>query len=101
MTFPTVDLGVQQTPLEPAPRLAARLGLRPEDLWIKRDDLTSLGGGGNKLRKLQHTLGEAVAQGAAAVVTSGAHQSNHARLTAAAAARLRRSARSPARRTPS
>ena len=81
-----ICLGSWPTPLEPAPRLAAALGL-PE-LWVKRDDLTGVGGGGNKLRKLQYTLAEALAAGASTVVTTGAAQSNHARLTAAAAARL-------------
>ncbi|MGW2027352.1 D-cysteine desulfhydrase family protein [Streptomyces decoyicus] len=76
------------TPLEPAPRLARALGLGPEDLWIKRDDLTGLGGGGNKVRKLEWTCGAALAEGATALVTTGAPQSNHARLTAAAGARL-------------
>ncbi|WP_232234480.1 pyridoxal-phosphate dependent enzyme [Actinoplanes sp. N902-109] len=59
-----------------------------DELWIKRDDLTGLGGGGNKVRKLQYTCAEAVKAGATRVVTTGAPQSNHARLTAAAAARL-------------
>ena len=81
-------LGSWPTPLEPAPRLAAALGLGPQDLWVKRDDLVGLAGGGNKVRKLEHTMGAALARGARAVVTSGAPQSNHARLTAAAAARL-------------
>jgi L-cysteate sulfo-lyase len=84
----SVVLGSWPTPLEPAPRLAQALGLGPEDLWVKRDDLIGLGGGGNKVRKLEHTLGAALAAGAEAVVTSGAPQSNHARLTAAAASRL-------------
>ncbi len=83
-----VRLGTWPTPLEPAPRLAVRLGLRADDLWIKRDDLTGLGGGGNKVRKLEYTCGAAVAEGATTLVTSGAAQSNHARLTAAAACRL-------------
>ncbi|GAB7191496.1 D-cysteine desulfhydrase [Kineococcus sp. NUM-3379] len=81
-------LGTYPTPVEPAPRLAAALGLGAEDLLIKRDDLIGLAGGGNKVRKLEHTLGAALRCGARAVVTSGAPQSNHARLTAAAAARL-------------
>ncbi|HEU4946952.1 MAG TPA: pyridoxal-phosphate dependent enzyme [Kribbella sp.] len=85
---PRVSLGTWPTPLEPAPRLAAALDLRPEDLWIKRDDLSSLGSGGNKARKLEWTLGAALAAGADTVITIGAPQSNHARLTAAAAARL-------------
>jgi L-cysteate sulfo-lyase len=74
--------------MEPAPRLAAEIGLRPERLWLKRDDLTGLGAGGNKIRKLEWTMGQAVADGADTVITTGAPQSNHARLTAAAAARL-------------
>jgi D-cysteine desulfhydrase len=81
-----VSLGTWPTPLEPAPRLAAALGLA--DLWFKRDDLGGLGAGGNKTRKLEWTLGAALADGADTVVTTGAPQSNHARLTAAAAARL-------------
>ncbi|MEU6462844.1 pyridoxal-phosphate dependent enzyme [Streptomyces sp. NPDC046976] len=88
MTHPPVPLGTFPTPLEPAPRLAAALGLDPEDLWVKRDDLTGLGGGGNKIRKLEWTVGAALAEGADTLVTTGAAQSNHARLTAAAAARL-------------
>ncbi|MFD0395589.1 pyridoxal-phosphate dependent enzyme [Streptomyces nogalater] len=68
--------------------MAAALGLGPDDLWVKRDDLTGLGGGGNKVRKLQWTVGAALAEGADTLVTTGAPQSNHARLTAAAGARL-------------
>ncbi|MEU5537313.1 pyridoxal-phosphate dependent enzyme [Streptomyces sp. NPDC020362] len=88
MSHPPVQLGTFPTPVEPAPRLAAALGLGPGDLWIKRDDLTGLGGGGNKIRKLEWTVGAALAEGADTLVTTGAPQSNHARLTAAAAARL-------------
>src|SRR4029453_12756920 len=58
------------------------------ELWVKRDDLSGLGGGGNKVRKLQYTCAEALAAGATTLITTGAPQSNHARLTAAAAARL-------------
>jgi L-cysteate sulfo-lyase len=83
-----VTLGTWPTPLEAAPRLARALGLGPPDLWIKRDDLTGLGGGGNKVRKLEWICGDAVARGADTLVTCGARQSNHARLTAAAGARL-------------
>ncbi|MBB2940321.1 D-cysteine desulfhydrase [Actinoplanes lutulentus] len=79
-------LGTFPTPLESAPRLADALGLG--QLWIKRDDLIGLGGGGNKARKLRFTCAEALAAGATALVTTGAPQSNHARATAAAAARL-------------
>ena len=73
------------TPLERAPRLSRELGL---DVWLKRDDVGSLGLVGNKVRKLEFTLGEALAVGADTVVTLGAPQSNHARATACAAARL-------------
>jgi L-cysteate sulfo-lyase len=83
-----LSLGTWPTPVERAPRLAAALGLGAADLWIKRDDLTGLGGGGNKVRKLQYTCAQAVAAGSTALITTGAAQSNHARLTAAAAARL-------------
>ena len=81
-----IPFGTYPTPLETAPRLAEALGL-PE-LFVKRDDLIGLGGGGNKVRKLEHTCAEAVAAGATTLLTTGAPQSNHARLTAAAAARL-------------
>jgi L-cysteate sulfo-lyase len=83
-----VDLGVWRTPLEPAPRLSERIGLRRNDLWIKRDDWLGLGGGGNKLRKLEHVCARALAGGATTLVTGGAAQSNYCRLTAAAARRL-------------
>jgi L-cysteate sulfo-lyase len=76
------------TPLEPAPRLALALGLAADDLWIKRDDLIGLGAGGNKARKLQYTCTEAISRGSTTLITTGAPQSNHARLTAAAGARL-------------
>lgn len=85
---PRVALGSWPTPLEPAPRLSRAIGLHADDLWIKRDDLTGLAGGGNKIRKLEYTCGQAVADGATVLVTVGAAQSNHARLTAAAGARL-------------
>lgn len=85
---PRVRLGTWPTPVEPAPRLASMLGLEPSALWVKRDDLTGLGGGGNKVRKLEWTVGGALADGADTLVTTGAPQSNHARLTAAAGARL-------------
>jgi L-cysteate sulfo-lyase len=81
-------LGTFPTPLEPAPRLSAAVGLHEDRLWIKRDDLTGLGGGGNKVRKLERTLAAALRDGADCLVTTGAAQSNHARLTAAAGARL-------------
>jgi L-cysteate sulfo-lyase len=83
-----VSLGTWPTPMEAAPRLARAIGLEPDDLWIKRDDLTGLAGGGNKVRKLEWTVAAALAEGADTLVTLGAPQSNHARLTAAAGARL-------------
>lgn len=76
------------TPLEHAPALAAAIGLGAEDLLVKRDDLIGLGAGGNKARKLQVTLRAALDEVADTVVTTGAAQSNHARMTAAAAARV-------------
>jgi len=70
------------------PRLSAHLG--GPRLWIKRDDLTGFGLGGNKVRKLEFFLGEARTGGADVLLTAGGHQSNHARITAAAAARTGR-----------
>lgn len=83
-----VSLGSWPTPLEWALRLSAAIGLSPDDLWVKRDDLTGLGGGGNKVRKLEWLCAQALRENATMLVTSGAAQSNHARLTAAAGARL-------------
>lgn len=83
-----VQLFTGPTPIERAPRLAAAIGLGPDDLLVKRDDLIGLGGGGNKVRKLEITCAQALAEGAHTLVTTGAPQSNHARLTAAAGARL-------------
>ncbi len=76
-------LAVLPTPLQPLPRLSAELGVA---LFVKRDDLTNSHTGGNKLRKLQRLLAEALAQGATTVITCGGLQSNHARATALAAA---------------
>ncbi|OUE21293.1 D-cysteine desulfhydrase [Clavibacter michiganensis] len=81
-------LWTDETPVHPVPRLAEELGLHPERLLMKRDDLIGWGGGGNKARKLEHSLGRAVARGATTVITTGAAQSNHARMTAAAGAAL-------------
>src|ERR1700756_3696396 len=83
--FPRVRLAHLPTPLEPLERLSRHLG--GPRLWIKRDDCTGLSTGGNKTRKLEFLLGEALAQGADTVITQGAIQSNHARQTAAAAAK--------------
>lgn len=79
-----VEIAHLPTPLEPLPRLTAQLD-GPE-LWIKRDDQTGLATGGNKTRKLEFLVADALAQQADTLVTCGAAQSNHARQTAAAAA---------------
>lgn len=84
--FPRQHFAHLPTPLEPMERLSAHLG--GPRLWIKRDDCTGLAGGGNKTRKLEFLLADAQAQGADTVITQGATQSNHARQTAAIAARL-------------
>lgn len=84
--FPRARFAHLPTPLEAAPRLAAELGIK--QLYIKRDDCTGLAGGGNKTRKLEFLVGEALAQGADTLVTQGAVQSNHVRQTAALAAKL-------------
>ena len=76
------------TPVEPADRLGAALGLAAGRLWVKRDDCTGLAGGGNKARKLVALCADAVAQGCDTLVTAGGAQSNHVRMTAAAANRL-------------
>jgi D-cysteine desulfhydrase len=83
--FPRVALGQWPTPLDPAPRLGAELGV---NLLLKRDDVNGLGAGGNKLRKLEFLLGAALAEGADTVITFGALQTNHGRQTAAACAKL-------------
>lgn len=70
------------------PRLGAELGFEPGMLWVKRDDVTALGEGGNKARKLEFLAADALAQGCRTLVTAGGPQSNHVRVTAAAAARL-------------
>ncbi|SFK16605.1 D-cysteine desulfhydrase family protein [Bradyrhizobium sp. Gha] len=75
------------TPLEPLHRLSAHLGGN-RSLYVKRDDCTGLAGGGNKSRKLELVMADALQQQADVVITHGALQSNHARQTAAAAARL-------------
>jgi D-cysteine desulfhydrase len=83
--FPRRRYTSAPTPLEPMPHLSKALG-GPE-LWIKRDDLTGLTGGGNKTRKLEFLVADALAQGADTLITVGAVQSNHCRLTLAAAVR--------------
>ena len=85
--FPRVRLITQTTPLEFMPRLTQWLDCGAK-FWAKRDDSTGLAGGGNKARKLEFLVGDALAQGADTLLTQGAVQSNHVRQTAAAAAKL-------------
>ena len=84
--FPRAALAHLPTPLEPMPALSKHLG--GPNLYIKRDDCTGLATGGNKTRKLEFLMGDALAEGADTVITAGAVQSNHTRQTAAAAAKL-------------
>lgn len=84
--FPRLGLANLPTPLLPLKRLSAHLG--GPRLWIKREDATGIGFGGNKLRKLDFVLQEAIAQGADTLVSGGVVQSNSQRQVAAAAAKL-------------
>ena len=84
--FPRVTLGHLPTPLEPMDRLSEELG--GPRIWVKRDDCTGLSSGGNKTRKLEYLMADAQSKGADTIITQGATQSNHARQTAAAAAKL-------------
>lgn len=81
-----IPLGTFPTPMQELTRLTERLG--GPRLFVKRDDMTGLGLGGNKLRKLEYALAEARALGATTILTIGGPQSNHVRLTTAAANRL-------------
>ncbi|MDA0306302.1 MAG: D-cysteine desulfhydrase family protein [Proteobacteria bacterium] len=81
--FPRTRLCNLPTPLDPLEGLTRELG--GPKLFIKRDDMTGLAMGGNKARQLEFYLGEALEQGADTVITTGAIQSNHACMTAAAA----------------
>jgi D-cysteine desulfhydrase len=83
-----VPLAHLPTPVEPMDRLGAALGFEPGALWVKRDDCTGLAGGGNKARKLEYLCADALAQGCDTLVTGGGRQSNHVRMTAAAANKL-------------
>jgi D-cysteine desulfhydrase family pyridoxal phosphate-dependent enzyme len=83
--LPRIRLAYLPTPLEELPRLTKALG--GPRLYIKRDDQTGLAGGGNKARKLEFSVAEALRQGADTLITVGGVQSNHCRQTAAAAAR--------------
>jgi len=84
--FPRVSLAHLPTPFEHLPRLSEHLG--GPDIYVKRDDCTGLASGGNKTRKLEYSMAEALQQGADTIITVGAVQSNHVRQTAAAACKL-------------
>lgn len=84
--IPHIAIAELPTPVEPMASLSERMGA---ELWIKRDDLTSRRYGGNKTRKLEYILGEAVSQGADTLVTTGAAGSHHALASAIFAADLR------------
>lgn len=86
LDFPRVSLGFFPTPLIDLPNLSA--ALRGPGIYMKRDDQTGLALGGNKTRKLEFILGDAMAHGCDTIISAGAEQSNHCRQTAAAAARL-------------
>jgi D-cysteine desulfhydrase len=88
--LPRIDLLDGPTPIQRLERIERALALpeRGIRLYAKRDDVMPLGGGGNKLRKLEYHMGGALAEGVDTVVSVGGVQSNHARLTAAACARL-------------
>ncbi len=85
-TFPRIRFASLPTPVEMLPRLSAEFG--GPRIMVKRDDLTGIAFGGNKVRKLEFLLAEAQSHGARTVLTAGAIQSNHCRQTAAACARL-------------
>lgn len=84
--FPRVSLAHLPTPLEHLPRLSDHL--EGPEIFVKRDDCTGLATGGNKTRKLEFSMGEALQQGADTIITVGAVQSNHVRQAAAAACKL-------------
>jgi len=81
--FPRRRYTPGKTPIEPAPRFSNALG--GPNIYIKRDDLLGLAAGGNKTRKLEFLVADAMAKGADTLITCGAVQSNHCRLTLAAA----------------
>jgi L-cysteate sulfo-lyase len=84
--FPRLHFAHLPTPLEPMTRLSEALG--GPNLWIKRDDCTGLSTGGNKTRKLEFLIADALQNQADAIITQGATQSNHARQTTAIAAKM-------------
>ena len=79
--FPRLELGAFPTPLQPMKNLQRKLNT-PVSLYIKRDDLTGIGPGGNKVRKLEFLPADAKSKGAEVVFTTGGAQSNHAMLPA-------------------
>lgn len=83
--FPSVALAHKPTPLERLDNMSEELGV---NIWVKRDDCTGLAFGGNKVRQLEYYIGQAVAEGADVLLTTGAVQSNHVRCTVAAARKL-------------
>ena len=83
--FDKLPLGIFPTPIHRLDNVSAELGA---DIYVKRDDMTGLGLGGNKVRKLEYLLADAKSKGAQVVFTTGGAQSNHAMLTAAAARRI-------------
>jgi L-cysteate sulfo-lyase len=84
--FPRVKLSEFPTSIEKLDRLSKHLG--DVNIYIKRDDLTGLAAGGNKIRKLEFLIGDALAKGADTIITQGAVQSNHVRQTVAAASKF-------------
>ncbi|RMF78554.1 MAG: D-cysteine desulfhydrase family protein [Chloroflexi bacterium] len=86
--LPRTSLAYLPTPLEPMDSLRKHLGDKCPHLLIKRDDLTGLATGGNKTRKLEFLLGDALQQNTDIIITTGGAQSNHCRQTAAACAKL-------------
>ncbi len=85
-SFPRIQLAHLPTPLEPLEALSRHLG--GPDIYVKRDDCAGLAGGGNKTRKLEFLMADALEQGADTIVTVGATQSNHVRQTIAATVKL-------------
>lgn len=85
--LPRVPLAFLPTPIEDLARLRQSLGANSPRILIKRDDQTGLATGGNKARKLEYVVGDALANGADTLITTGAAQSNHCRQTAASAAK--------------
>lgn len=86
--FPCLNFGHYPTPIEELPRLRQALGANAPRIFIKRDDYTGPGFGGNKVRKLEYVLAQAIADGAEVAITCGGLKSNHCRVTAAMCARL-------------